>query len=320
MNTFGRNFRVAVFGESHGECIGCTLDGVPPGIPVLEADFVEDIARRKSGATGTTTRIEEDIPKIISGIFNGFTTGAPLTILFENNNTQSKDYSEFRDVFRPGHADFVAQHKYKGFQDYRGGGHFSGRLTLALVAAGVIAKKIVSTLHIHSKVVEVGGFENIDEGIQYAIANNDSIGGIVECRVQNMPVGLGEPFWDSLEGVLSHAVFAIPAVKGIEFGVGFQAAKLFGSQHNDVYINEEGKTLTNNSGGISGGISNGNDLIFRVAIKPTSSTPKEQMTFKKSTQKIDSLVVKGRHDWCIALRVPVVLEAVTAIVLADFML
>jgi len=318
MNSIGRIFKISVFGESHGLQIGVTLDGVPAGIPLSIDDFTNDILRRKPGKVGTTPRIENDLPIIISGYFNGFTTGTPLTILFDNNNTQSIDYEKFRDVPRPGHADFVAAHKFNGFEDFRGGGHFSGRLTLLLVAAGVIAKKILKNIDIQANIIEIGGEIDLQKGLDKAIENNDSIGGIVECIVSNMPIGLGEPFFDSLESNIAHAIFAIPAVKGIEFGAGFNASRMFGSEHNDQIINELGVTRSNNSGGIVGGISNGNPLIFKVAIKPTSSTPKPQETFHFSTQSVDTFIVNGRHDLCIALRVPVVVEAVTAIVLADF--
>lgn len=317
MNTFGRIFRVHVFGESHGECVGINIDGCPAGIALSIADFSADIEKRKAGAAGTTPRSEDDIPKIISGVFKGFTTGAPITILFENKNTQSKDYEALRQTPRPGHADFVLHKKYKGFNDYRGGGHSSGRLTLALVAAGVIAQKIIAPITISSSITELGGNRNLDEAIAKAIAVQDSIGGIIQCKATNVPVGLGEPFFDSLESLISHIVFAIPAVKGIEFGAGFAAAKMTGSEHNDTFINAEGKTQTNNAGGINGGISNGNDIIFNVAIKPTSSTPQLQDTWNTKSQSIEPFSVKGRHDLCIALRAPVVVEAAAAIALAD---
>lgn len=317
MNSFGRIFRIHIFGESHGASVGVTIDGCPPGIPLTIADFESDIARRKSGAKGTTPRKEEDAPEIISGVFNDFTTGAPLTIIFRNNNTISKDYSNLVDTPRPGHADFTAKVKFKGFADYRGGGHFSGRLTLCLVAAGVIAKKIVSTIQINATLVEAGGKQDIEAAIDEALANHDSIGGIVECTAQNMPLGLGEPFFDSLESAIAHLAFSIPAIKGIEFGSGFAAAKMKGSENNDAFVSKDGKTAQNNAGGINGGISNGNDLVFRVAVKPTSSIGLPQTTLNMSTNQTEVLEVKGRHDACIALRVPVVLEAITAIALAD---
>lgn len=320
MNSFGRIFRVHIFGESHGDCVGITIDGCPAGLALSAEDFTTDIERRKPGAKGTTPRKEDDSPLIKSGIFNGKTTGAPITILFENNNTRSSDYEKQRAVPRPGHADFVATEKFGGNEDYRGSGHFSGRLTVCLVAAGVIAKKILGGIQINASVTEIGGEMDIEKGLQKAIDAKDSIGGIVECTATGLPVGLGEPFFDSAESLLSHAVFAIPAVRGIEFGSGFAAAKMFGSRHNDAIQNNEGKTFTNHAGGVVGGITNGNGLVFRIAIKPTSSTALEQQTFNRETNTVESFSVKGRHDLCIALRVPVVLEAVTAFVLADLML
>lgn len=325
MNSFGRNFRVQIFGQSHGEYVGVVIDGCPPGINITADDFKEDIERRKPGAKGTTPRKEDDIPEIISGVYNGKSAGSPMTILFKNNNTRSSDYEKQRAVPRPGHADFVAHQKFKGFEDFRGGGHFSGRLTVALVAAGVVAKKVVDSfsagekIKIHAAILEIGGEKDIEKGLQKAIDAKDSIGGIVECKVSDLPLGLGEPFFDSAESLISHAAFSIPAVKGIEFGAGFAAAKMYGSQHNDAIINLDGTTATNNAGGIVGGITNGNELVFRIVVKPTSSTPKEQQTLNVQSGNVEPFSVKGRHDLCIALRVPVVLEAVTAIVLADLL-
>ncbi|MGC8749389.1 chorismate synthase [Hydrotalea sp.] len=321
MNSFGRIFRVHIFGESHGESVGICIDGIPAGLPLTIDDFLPDIERRKGGIQkATTPRQETDLPIFKSGVFNHHTTGAPLTILFENNNTRSGDYDKQRAIPRPGHADFVAHQKFGGFEDYRGGGHFSGRLTVALVAAGVIAKKLLKHITVQATITEVGGLPTVDAGIEKAIAAKDSVGGIVECTVTGLPMGLGEPFFDSLESVLAHAVFAIPAIKGIEFGAGFAAAKMLGSEHNDAILNSDGVTKTNYAGGIVGGISNNNPLVFRVAVKPTSSTPKIQESLNWETNTVEPFTVKGRHDLCIALRVPVVLEAVTAIVLADFML
>jgi chorismate synthase len=321
MNSFGTLFRIHIFGESHGECAGLTIDGCPAGLSLSAEDFITDIERRKGGMQkGTTPRREDDIPIFKSGIFNGKTTGAPLTMLFENNNTRSGDYEKQRAVPRPGHADFVAHKKFGGFEDYRGSGHFSGRLTVCLVAAGVVAKKIMSNVKIAAVLLEIGGEKDIDAGLQKAIDAKDSIGGIVECTADGLPVGLGEPFFNAAESLIAHAVFAIPAVKGIEFGTGFAAAKMFGSQHNDALENAAGKTKTNHAGGIVGGITNGNQLVLRIAIKPTSSTPKGQVTLNWETNEQEDFSVKGRHDLCIALRVPVVLEAVTAFVLADLMM
>jgi chorismate synthase len=329
MNSFGRIFRISIFGESHGDSVGINIDGCPAGLPLSVEDFLADIERRKGGTQkGTTPRKEDDLPIFKTGLFNGKTTGAPIAILFENKNTRSGDYEKQRAVPRPGHADFVSHMKFGGFEDYRGGGHFSGRLTVALVAAGVISKKLLALsvssskekMEVKSVITEIGGEKDIEKGLQKAIDAKDSVGGIIECRVTGMPIGLGEPFFDSAESLLSHIVFAIPAVRGIEFGTGFAAAKMFGSEHNDAIENMEGKTRTNHAGGVVGGITNGNELVFRIAIKPTSSTPKEQETLNWETKQIESFSVKGRHDLCIALRVPVILEAVTAIVLADLLL
>jgi len=321
MNSFGRLFRVNIFGESHGPSVGIIIDGCPVGLALNEDDFTTDLERRKGGTQkGTTPRKEDDKPIFLSGIFNGKTTGAPLTIIFENKNTRSSDYEKGREVPRPGHADFVANKKFGGFEDFRGGGHFSGRLTVCLVAAGVVAKKILQGMTVVSTITEIGGEKDVEAGLQKAIDAKDSVGGIVECKVTGLPIGLGEPFFDSVESVLAHAVFSIPAIKGIEFGAGFAAAKMFGSVHNDAIVDESGRTKTNYAGGIVGGISNGNDLIFRVVVKPTSSTPLEQESWNWQTQQVEKFSIKGRHDLCIALRVPPVLEAVTAMVLADFLL
>ena len=362
MNTFGNKFRVSIFGESHGERIGVTLDGVLPGIPLSEADFTQDLARRKAGALGTTPRVEADESEIVSGVYEGHTTGAPLTILFRNENTRSEDYEQFRQHPRPGHADFTANLKFGGFNDPRGGGHFSGRLTLGIVAAGVVAKKMLYFAQFHATLTEVGGIKEANqwpEALKAAQADGDSLGGIVECVVENIPIGLGEPFWDSVESRISHAVFAIPGVRGIEFGDGFAAAAMRGSEHNDPFPehhccgghhHEEGEEhhcchgeheeghecqchgdggchhheeeggehhccgrhkrpqppVTNHAGGVNGGITNGNALVFRVAFKPTASIAKAG--------------IPGRHDVCFALRTPVIVEAMAAIVLVDLAL
>jgi chorismate synthase len=488
MNSFGRIFRVHIFGESHGESVGIVIDGCPAGLALSEEDLLPDLERRKGGKQkGTTPRQEADYPFFKSGLFNGKTTGAPITIIFENNNTRSSDYDKQRSIPRPGHADWVAHQKYGGNEDYRGGGHFSARLTTGLVAAGAIAKKLLNIavktspqtplrgrgsiehsdasgyitnspdqwsvlsdfakqnrknateaedklwqevrnrsidgfkfrrqhpiagfipdfvcleqkliieidgeyhheqeqkkydrartdwlkehdysllrftneevltkmpsalqkikealqhtkvnfkssgsgspsplerelegeVSIIAAVTEIGGEKDLEKGLQNAIDAKDSVGGIVECRVNGLPVGLGEPFFDSVESQVAHIAFAIPAVKGVEFGSGFAAAKMFGSQHNDAIENMEGKTRTNHAGGIVGGISNGNELVFRIAIKPTASTPKPQNSLNWETGKVEDFSVKGRHDLCVALRAPVILEAATAIVLIDLVL
>ena len=321
MNSFGRIFRVQIFGESHGELVGVLIDGCPAGIPLNPTLFQEDLARRRGGQQkGTTPRVEEDAPLLKTGVFAEKTTGAPLAILFENKNTRSSDYEKIRQIPRPGHADFVAHQKFGGFEDYRGGGHFSGRLTACLVAAGVVAKQLVGSIEITATLMEAGGENSIEKGIDKAIAQQDSVGGIVECVVKGLPIGLGEPFFDSVESLLAHAIFSIPAVRGIEFGTGFAAARMFGSEHNDSIIATDGTTATNHAGGVVGGLTNGNELKFRVAIKPTSSTPQQQKSLNTATGEQEVFLVKGRHDLCIALRVPVVVEAVTAIVLADLLL
>ncbi len=320
MNSFGHNLRLSIFGESHGNILGITIDGCLAGINLKPKDFDKDLLRRKTGAKGTSTRIEQDIPEIISGVFKNKTTGTPITIIFENKNQKPSDYKRFTDVLRPGHSDFTANKKFNGFNDHRGGGHFSGRLTLGLVAAGVIAKKIIPQIKISAKVTKINGSKNLSQEIDKAIELNDSVGAIIECSAKNIPVGLGEPFFNSVESVISHYVFSIPGIKGIEFGKGFDATKMYGSEFNDLFIDKSGKTKTNNSGGINGGITNGNDLFFRVAVRPTASISKAQETLNFKTGKIEKLKISGRHDVCFALRVPVIIEAVTALSLADFYL
>ena len=364
MNTFGNNFKVSIFGESHGPALGVTVDGVFAGIPLCEEDFYDDILRRKAGASGTTPRIEGDIPEILSGVYEGHTTGAPVTVIFRNENTRPEDYESFRKHPRPGHADFTANLKFGGYNDPRGGGHFSGRLTLGIVAAGVIAKRMVHFADIQASLKEVGGSANPDSWnalLKAAEQDGDSLGGVVECVAEGLPIGMGEPFWDSVESKISHAIFAIPGVRGIEFGDGFKASAMRGSEHNDPFPehhchhedggehhchhddpdhqcchaehdgeehecchgeggchHDEGEEhhccgrhkriqppLTNHAGGVNGGLTNGNPLVFRVAFKPTSSIAKAG--------------IPGRHDVCFALRTPVVVEAMTAIVLADFL-
>ena len=257
---------------------------------------------------------------IISGILNEKTTGSPITILFKNKDIISKDYETIKYLPRPGHADMTGWQKYGGFNDFRGGGHFSGRLTAGLVSAGVIAKKILAPVKIEGDLLESGGKKDINKAIEIAIKKKDSIGALVECKTKGLPSGLGEPFFDSLESLISHMVFSIPGIKGIEFGAGFLSAAMYGSEYNDEILELSGKTKTNNSGGINGGISNGNELVYRVAVRPTASIGKVQRTINLKTGKKEEIAVKGRHDACIALRIPVILEAATAIVLADLML
>lgn len=333
MNTFGRKFRVSIFGESHGEAIGVVLDGVPAGLELSEADFEKDIDRRRSGAKGTTPRKESDKPVILSGIYEGHTTGAPLAVIFRNENTRSSDYSLFAAMPRPGHADLTAALKWDDCQDPRGGGHFSGRLTLPVVAAGVVAKKILADAtmldetpcnDVCARIVELGGIPVGQEGewqkaIDKTMKEGDSLGAVIECTVPQIDPGYGEPFWDSVESVIAHGIFAIPGVRGIEFGDGFRAAAMKGSEHNDP-IGEDGRPLKNGAGGINGGITNGAPVTFRVAFKPTSSIHKAQQTYNFAASRMDILEVPGRHDACFALRAPVVVEAVAAIALADLVL
>lgn len=342
MNTIGRKFRVSIFGESHGELIGVVMDGVPAGLELSEQDFEKDILRRKSGAKGTTPRIEADQPMIVSGVYEGHTTGAPLAVVFRNTNTHSDDYKLFEQMPRPGHADLTASVKWDDCQDPRGSGHFSGRLTLPIVAAGVVAKMILAdatilddtpATSVDARIVELGGIpaaetvagdpqemqQSWQEAIDAAIREGDSLGAVVRCEVPHLAPGYGEPFWDSVEAAIAHAVFSIPGVRGIEFGDGFKAAAMKGSEHNDP-IGPDGRPLKNGAGGVNGGITNGAPLTFRVAFKPTSSIRKVQQTFNFAKGEIDTLEVPGRHDVCFALRAPVVVEAMTAIVLADLVL
>lgn len=321
MNSFGNTFRLSIWGESHGAAVGITLDGVPAGIALTEEDFEADLARRRSGARGTTPRRESDHPHLLSGVYEGVTTGAPLTILFENGDTHSKDYAQLTHHFRPSHADRVAAVKFAGHNDPRGGGHFSARLTVGLVAAGVVAKKILpEALRFTTRLTAVGGESDparFEEVIAAAHAEGDSVGGVIECCVEGLPTGWGEPFFDSAESLISHLLFAIPAVKGVEFGDGFAVAARHGSENNDPILDAAGRTATNHAGGIDGGITNGNPLVVRAAMKPTPSIAREQLTFDQATATVAPLRIAGRHDACVALRGAVVVEAAAAIALAD---
>ncbi|MCL1974344.1 MAG: chorismate synthase [Bacteroidetes bacterium] len=322
MKSFGRCFCVSLFGTSHAPFLGVEIKGCPVGLAVDERIFAVDIARRKAGALGTTNRIEPDVPHIAHGCVNGYSTGETIRIIFENKNIRPDEYTHFKTHPRPGHADWAARQKYGEACDLSGGGIFSGRMTLPLVAAGVVAKCLLQQkyphINISARLVEAGGSKDIATAVQAAREAGDSIGGVLECRATGLPVGLGEPFFDSLESCISHLVFSIPGIKGIEFGEGFAAARMRGSEHNDCYIDKQGRTASNHAGGINGGISNGNELVFRVAAKPTPSIALPQQTFDLAANKMAPLVIKGRHDVCFALRLPVVVEAVTAIVLADF--
>ena len=320
MNTFGRLFRISIFGESHGQAVGVLVDGVRPGIKLDKEDFNSDLSRRKSGGLGTTPRVEADEVMIESGVFEGYTTGAPIMLRFLNKNTKSKDYSNLVVQPRPGHSDFTAKQKYNGYNDYRGGGAFSGRLTLGMVSAGVIAKKMLEDIHFDTKISNLYGetdSSKFNDILIETVKNKDSVGGIIDINVKGVPVGLGEPYFDSLESSISHLLFSIGGVKGVEFGIGFDGVNLKGSEFNDVIIDEKGTTKTNNNGGINGGISNGNPISLRIFIKPTASIGVPQETYSYRDNKISTLEITGRHDAAIILRAMVVCEAAVAIALAD---
>ena len=322
MNTFGRLFRVTIYGESHQKAIGVIIDGIKPGIKFNESVLLEDLERRKPGAIGTTKRVESDQPYITSGVYQGYTTGSPIHITFENTKTQSKDYSNLISFPRPGHADFVAIKKYKGFSDPRGGGPFSGRMTTGLVAAGSFAKMFTG-FNVDAKLIQAGeltDMSKLDDYIQDASNKGESVAGIIEVTVKDLSIGLGEPFFESLESKMAQMMFSIPAIKAIEFGVGFKGVSLFGSQYNDCLIDETGKTKTNHNGGVNGGITNGNPLVFRVLVKPASSVYVKQETYHFIENKILPQQIEGRHDAFIARRAVIVVENACHIVLADLLL
>ena len=321
-NSFGNNFKIEIYGGSHTESLGVIISGVPAGIELTEADFEADLARRRSGAKGTTPRKEGDVPHIVSGTASGVTTGEKLEVVFYNENTRSGDYDRLRNHPRPSHADLTARHKYGEGFDLRGGGIFSGRMTLLLVAAGVVAKKIAKAEYT-SRITELGGCTDsskFDEVVAAAHHTGDSVGGVIECTVTGAGRDLGEPFFDSTESLIAHLLFSVPAVKGVEFGAGFSAARMRGSEHNDPIIDSEGHTATNNAGGIVGGITNGNEIVVRAAVKPTASISRPQPTFNFENGQVEELIIKGRHDVCITLRAAVVVEAAIAIALADLKL
>ncbi len=348
-NTFGTSVCITLFGESHGPEIGAVLDGLAPGIPVDENDIREYLSRRRSGGEISTSRQEQDIFRIVSGVYDGKTTGTPICILIPNKDTRSSDY--YPALPRPGHADLTAQLKYHGFQDARGGGHFSGRLTAALTAAGAIAcgalrgKGIMIGTHIKKcagvsdadftdfeseirmlqkkrfPVLDDASGQKMQEQIRSARTENDSVGGILETAVIGMPAGAGEPWFDTVEGVLSHALFGIPAVKGVEFGDGFRLADMRGSEANDEIVYKDGKfqTLSNHNGGVNGGISNGMPILFRCCIKPTPSIAKPQATADLKSKENTVITIAGRHDPAIVHRAAVVTECITALTLCDIL-
>ncbi len=352
-NSIGKEFTVTTFGESHGKVIGVVVDGCPAGLQLSEADFQEELDRRIPAEPKiVSARIEKDLAKIFSGIFNGFTTGAPIAVMVENKETNSSDYEAIKDLPRPGHSDYPARVKYGGFNDYRGGGRFSGRVTVALIMAGTIAKKLLSRYDIDvlaytqsigviktnkqfsaaeirknknaaaTRCPDLACAEKMEEAIINARKEGESLGGVIECIAFNMPPGIGEPLFDSLDADLAKSIFAVPAVKGVEFGAGFRAAELSGSQNNDPFLLKNGKVITSteNAGGVLGGLSSGMPIMIRVAIKPTPSISKDQKTVNLSTMKNDAISVKGRHDPCVVPKAVPAIEAVVAITLVDHLI
>ncbi|MGQ9539078.1 MAG: chorismate synthase [Candidatus Bathycorpusculaceae bacterium] len=352
-NSFGKAFVVTCFGESHGKCVGVVVDGCPAGLPLSEEDIQRELDKRIPPKPEiVSTRIEKDNAEFLSGIFEGYTTGAPICIIVWNTETVSSDYDIIRNIPRPGHADYPSRVKYGGFNDYRGGGRFSGRITVAYVMAGAVAKKLLNLIGVevlaYTKAIDGVKIERtppieeirkrtyssgvrcpdmayarlMEEEILKAKSEGNSVGGIVECIALNVPVGVGEPVFDSLDADIAKILFSVPAVKSVEFGAGVKAAELRGSENNDAYAIQDGKvtTLTNNAGGILGGLSNGMPILVRVAIKPTPSISKEQKTVDLSKNKEATIKVKGRHDPTIVPKAVPVIESAVAIVLADQML
>ena len=322
MNTFGTLYKTTLYGESHQNAIGVVIDGCPPGVLIDEALIKEELKQRNPEAVGTTPRKEPDNFEITSGVYQGFSTGSPIHVTIKNESVISKDYDHLKKQPRPGHADFVAGQKYKGFNDHRGGGRFSGRLTAPIVIAGSVAKMFLPYTF-SNELIQVGSLldmRKLDQYLKEVTEKNDSVGGIIKLTVKGLPVGLGEPMFEKLDSKIGQMLFSIPAVKGVEIGVGFGGVTLMGSEFNDVIINKDGTTSTNHSGGVSGGLSNGNDLVIKVFIKPTSSIKKEQQTYNQEHNEVKSLKIEGRHDVCIARRAGIVIENAVAIVLADLYL
>jgi chorismate synthase len=352
-NSIGKAFVVTCFGESHGRCVGVIVDGCPAGLSLSEKDIQVELERRIPPEPAiVSARIEKDVVEILSGIFNGFTTGAPICALVWNKEALSSDYDIIKDVPRPGHADYAARIRYEGFNDYRGGGRFSGRVTVAFVMAGAIAKKLLSFFNIEvlAYTIAIGEIKldktltleeirknryesavrcpdlklakAMEEAIFKVKSEGNSLGGMVECAALNVPAGVGEPLFDSLDSDIAKMLFNVPAAKGVEFGAGFKAAQFKGSENNDAYVIRKGKivTLTNNAGGILGGISSGMPILVRVAIKPTSSISKDQKSVNLSKMEETTIQVKGRHDPCIVPKAVPVVESAVAIVLADHMI
>lgn len=322
MNTFGKLFKVNIFGTSHGDSIGVLIDGVPAGLKLTKEDFYADLERRKPHKVGQTARKETDEPIFEAGLFNDYTTGCPLMIRFLNQNTISKDYRNLVNQPRPGHADFTAKVKYAGYNDYRGGGAFSGRLTAGIVAAGVVAKKLTNYEY-KTELLMLGDLDDLSQKEAYLAriaSQGDSVGGVLRVTVKNVPIGLGEPYFYSTESAIAQILYSVGAVKGVSFGAGFAGCDLLGSEFNDLIIDETGKTATNHNGGINGGITNGNDLVINIFIKPTPSIYKSQETFNFEEHKVTPLQIEGRHDSAIIERAMVVCENAIAIALCDLMM
>jgi chorismate synthase len=352
-NSLGKEFVITTFGESHGKNVGILIDGCPAGLPLSEEDFQEELDQRIPAQSNiVSARIEKDAAKILSGVFNGKTTGAPITITVENREIKSSDYDQIKNLPRPSHSDYPAHIRYGGFNDYRGGGRFSGRITVAFILAGAIAKKLLDRYNIDvlaytsaigkiksdkkfnatearknrniaaTRCPDLVCAKKMEESIIAAKNAGDSVGGIIECITLNMPTGIGEPLFDALDADLAKALFGISAVKGVEFGSGFAAAEMFGSQNNDDFAVKNGKieAVTNNAGGILGGLSSGMPIVLRVVIKPTPSISKEQKTVELSTMENAKLSVKGRHDPCIVPKAVPVVEAVVAVTLVDHLI
>lgn len=322
-NSFGNILRVTIFGASHADMVGVVLEGVPCGIKFMVDDFMPDLERRRPKALGDTPRHEEDVPYIEGLDAEGVTTGERLTISFTNKNTRSSDYDHLRRQPRPSHADLTQRLKYGEEYNLAGGGIASGRMTVTLVAAGVVAKRVLGDVQFDTRLCRVGGSTNPEEFdaiIAEARTKGDSVGGVVECRISGVPATLGEPFFDSVESVISHLLFSIPGVKGVEFGDGFECAMRYGSERNDEIIDARGTTRTNNEGGVNGGISNGNDIVVRAAIKPTPSIALKQQSYNFESGRVEELAIGGRHDACIARRAAVVVEAMVALALAELKL
>ena len=344
----GLALRLSIFGQSHSEAIGMTIDGLPAGLPIDLDKLQAFLNRRAPGQNDwSTPRKEEDRPEFLCGLKDGFTCGAPLTAIIHNNNTRPRDYSQLKITPRPGHADYTAELKYRGFQDYSGGGHFSGRLTAPLCIAGGVLKQMLESkgITVDARIESIAGIrddspftasvadkrfpvvddavgEQMRQAIAAARAEGDSVGGVIECVVRGVPAGIGEPMFDGIENQIARAVFAVPAVKGIEFGAGFAAANMRGSENNDPFTVRDGKveTLTNNAGGILGGISNGMPVVFRAAVKPTPSIAKEQQSVNLNTMQPEALSITGRHDPCIVPRAVPVIEAAAALAISDLIL